>query len=88
MKIVMYSRPGCVQCRYTLKEFGDDVAIEVIDIAKDADAERDAKMICKKNDIAEMLPIVVVSRANGKANEVFSGFRLDKIRQIKKELDK
>lgn len=80
MKIVVYSKPDCVQCRYTKQELTKlGLIFENIDVTLDRAAERDVRDM----GLGTTLPIVVVSYANGGDSQKWSGLKLDKIRALK-----
>lgn len=85
MRVIVYGKPHCVMCHYTLVQLdkliadGADLTYEEIDVTTDRDAA---------NDVREMgfgdhpqLPIVVAS--NAQRTVKWSGFNLDKIRGLK-----
>jgi glutaredoxin-like protein NrdH len=78
MKIIVYSKPGCMQCKYThlaLQKLG--LIYQDIDVMKDQDAARDAARLGHRT-----LPVVVVSYAHGGGSEHWAGFRPDRLNAL------
>lgn len=73
----VYGKPGCMQCKFTVKELARlDIPHEYIDITVNPMAEETVKEMGFTS-----LPVVVTN------NDKWSGFKVDKIRSltIKKE---
>lgn len=72
MSAVVYGRPGCVQCRYTIREL-ERLAVEhiYVDISHDVEA---AEAVAATG--LTTLPVVVTE------HEVWGGFKLDKLRGL------
>lgn len=81
MKIVVYTKPQCVQCRYT-KALLDQLHLifTALDVTKDDAAAQDARQLAY--ELGTTLPFVVVSHANGKGRQQWAGFIPDKIRGL------
>ena len=81
MKIIVYSKPSCIQCRYT-KELLDKLHLifTALDVTKDDAAARDARQLGR--ELGLQLPFVVVSHANGQGGQAWAGFIPDKIRGL------
>jgi glutaredoxin-like protein NrdH len=81
VKIVVYGKPSCVQCRYTRTELDKlGLIYESLDVTKDAAAQQDARRLA--DTLGRTLPIVVVSYANGQGSQSWAGFQPDKIRGL------
>lgn len=71
MKIVVYSKPLCVQCDATKRELRKAGAdFEVVDVTQDAEALEAVKRLGFAS-----APVVVAGES------VWSGFRIDRIRE-------
>lgn len=83
MHIVIYTKPGCIQCEWTQKQFDKmELTYLTIDITRDKDAERDV-MAASAELGSTTMPYVVVS--NSVRTERWFGFKLDKIRSLRVE---
>jgi glutaredoxin len=84
VKIVVYGHSECVQCEWTLKWLDRlEHDYQYIDIRKDADAENDVKTMGFGDH--PTLPVVVVS--NRSRTEKWAGFKIDKIKGLRKTGD-
>jgi glutaredoxin-like protein NrdH len=82
MKIIVYTKPGCVQCEWTIKLLdGMELRYEVIDVSLDSAAEQDVRNMVIDGKPVMGVPVVVVS--NGKRTDIWVGFREAKIRGIR-----
>lgn len=78
MKIVVYTKPGCVQCIYTKNELEKKyLNYQDIDVTKDRDAERDVRAMG-----FSAMPVVIVSHAHGGGVQRWAGLKLDKLRSL------
>lgn len=80
MKIVVYTKPDCIQCRYTKERLDDmELTYETIDVTKDAAAERDVKHMGFGE--RPQMPVVVVT--GSQRTDKWAGFKIDKIKGLK-----
>lgn len=77
MTVTVYSKPGCVQCMYTIKELDKQgVPHSVIDVTKDARAKETLEV----NGFS-MMPVVKVDIDESNC-KVWSGLHIDKVRAL------
>ena len=75
MKVTVYSKPACVQCNATYRPLDKaGIDYQVIDMSQDADA------LEKVRALGHMQAPVIITD-----NDNWSGFRPDKIREIKEK---
>ena len=75
MKVTVYSKPACVQCNATYRPLDKaGIDCQVIDMSQDADA------LEKVRALGHMQAPVIITD-----NDNWSGFRPDKIREIKEK---
>ena len=75
MKVTVYSKPACVQCNATYRPLDKaGIDYQVIDMSQDADA------LEKVRALGHMQAPVIITD-----NDHWSGFRPDKIREIKEK---
>ena len=75
MNVTVYSKPACVQCNATYRALDKaGIDYQVIDMSQDADA------LEKVRALGHMQAPVVITD-----NDNWSGFRPDKIREIKEK---
>lgn len=80
MKIVVYTKPNCIQCRYTKERLdGMGLVCETIDVTQDDDAAEAVKHM-GFGDHPQM-PVVVVT--GSQRTEQWAGFKIDKLRGLK-----
>jgi len=78
LKIIVYSKPGCMACTYSKLELDKrNLPFEEIDVTRDRDAEKDIRAMG-----FTALPVVVVSYDNGEG-EAWSGLKLDLLRGLR-----
>ena len=82
MRIVVYSKPDCVQCFHTKRILTDELGLIFtdIDVTKDRAAEKDARKMGEV--LGRTLPIVVVSYANGQGQQSWAGLKVDMLRAL------
>lgn len=82
MTVTIYSKPDCVQCKYTKKHLDEakpnPVPYKDIDVTQDAEA---AKVV--ENSGKTLLPYVTIER-NGKLVDSWHGYKDDKIKGLSK----
>jgi len=84
MKIVVYSKPQCIQCFYTKSELKRlHLIFTDLDVTTDDAAAKDARQLGRELGTIR-LPFVVVYHANGKGQQQWAGFNVDKIRGLLK----
>lgn len=75
--VTVYSKPGCVQCRFTVKELvAKGVPHTVIDVTKDADARKHLEDLGLRT-----MPVVEIQHQDGKPERWF-GLKVDKLRGL------
>ena len=75
--VTVYSKPDCVQCRYTKKELeSKSLPYKEIDITQDEDARK----LLQDMGI-QMLPAVCVDSGIGEV-EWWAGFKIEKLRAL------
>lgn len=83
MTITIYTKPGCVQCKYTMKHLDEakpnPVPYKAIDVTTDPAA---AKVV--ENSGKTILPYVTVEK-NGKLIDSWHGFKDDKVKGLTKD---
>ena len=76
MKVIVYSKPACVQCNATYRALdGKNIPYDTVDMSKDANA------LDRVRALGYMRAPVVFA-----GNEHWSGFRPDKIEELAKAL--
>lgn len=76
MTVVVYTRPNCIQCRYTTREL-DRLALEYVKVNVDEDDEaRDAVVAYGRESGTTQLPVVVTGAGT------WTGFSPDKLRAL------
>jgi glutaredoxin-like protein NrdH len=71
--VLVYTKPGCVQCEHTEKQLVKlEIPHQMIDVTVDKDAE--AKVLATGN---LQMPMVVAG------TDVWHGFKIDKLRGLK-----
>ena len=81
MKITVYSKPSCIQCRYT-KELLDKLHLifTALDVTTDQEAAHQAHHLAV--ELGFTLPFVVVSHTHGQPTQQWAGFIPDRIRGL------
>jgi glutaredoxin-like protein NrdH len=81
MIIIVYSKPLCVQCRYT-KQLLDKLQLIFTDrdVTTDQTAAHEAHHLAA--ELGLQLPFVVVSHTHGQPTQRWAGFCDDKIRGL------
>jgi glutaredoxin-like protein NrdH len=81
MKIVVYGREACIQCRYTRNEMHKlGLRFEDRDVTKDSTAASECRQLGR--ELGFNLPIVVVSHTHGQPQQRWAGFNPDRIRGL------
>lgn len=81
MRIIVYSKPSCVQCLWTKNLLNQlHLVFTALDVTTDDAAARDARILGR--ELGFNLPLVVVSYANGQGRQAWAGFCVDKIRGL------
>lgn len=82
MKIIVYTKPQCVQCDWTKKQLEAEPALEyeIIDASPGTNGERQVREMG-----FEAVPVVVVEYDDRELDR-WCGFKVEKIRALKKEV--
>ena len=72
--LVVYGKPGCVQCTFTTRELGKlELPYKYVDVTSTPEAEKEFRSL----DLGLTLPVVVAGA------DKWVGFRVDKLRGLK-----
>lgn len=86
MKIIVYTKPECVQCFYTKQELDKlKLTYTVIDVSLDRAAEKDVRKMVIDGKPVTTFPVVIVS--NSHRTSQWAGFKIDRIRGIRETGD-
>lgn len=81
MKIIVYTKPACVQCVWTKALLNQlKLIFTELDVITNDAATREARRLSR--ELGLQLPFVVVSHANGQGQQQWAGFNVDRIRGL------